>query len=75
MSSIPVKNVFTKSFSTIKENDWVSQSLELFKKEMPPVIVVLDEKGKYAGVISRRWIIKSRVDPATTRAHQSLHPE
>ena len=74
MSSIPVKNVFTNNFSTIKENDLISQSLELFKKEMPPVIVVLDEKGRYAGVISRRLTIRSRVDPATTRVKTLMRP-
>jgi predicted transcriptional regulator len=67
MSSIPVKNVFTKGFSTVRENDTVSKCLELFKKEIPPVIAVLDDRGKYVGVISRRWVIRSRVDPATTK--------
>jgi CBS domain-containing protein len=67
MSSIPVKNVFTKYFSAVNENDSVSKCLELFKREMPPVIAVLDDKGKYAGVISRRWVIRSRLDPATTK--------
>ena len=74
VSSIPVKNVFTKSFSTVNENDSVSKCLELFKREMPPVIAVLDDKGKYAGVISRRWIIRSRVDPATTKVKTLMRP-
>ena len=74
MSSIPVKNVFTKNFSTVNENDSVSKCLELFKREMPPVIAVLDDKGKYAGVISRRWIIRSRVDPATTKVKTLMRP-
>ncbi len=67
MSSIPVKNVFTQSFSTVKENDSVSKCLELFKREKPPVVAVLDDRGKYTGVISRRWIMRSRLDPATTK--------
>jgi CBS domain-containing protein len=67
LSSIPLKNVFTKGFSTVNENDTVSKCLELFKKEMPPVIAVLDDKGKYAGVIYRRLVIRSRADPATTK--------
>ncbi len=74
MSSIPVKNVFTNSFSTVNENDSISKCLELFKREMPPVIAVLDEKGKYAGVISRRWIIRSRLDPATTKVKTLMRP-
>jgi CBS domain-containing protein len=67
MSSILVKNVFKKGFSAVNENDSISKCLELFKREMPPVVAVLDDKGKYAGVISRRWVIRSRVDPATTK--------
>jgi len=67
MSAIPVKNVFRKDFSTVNESDSVSKCLELFKREMPPVLAVLDDKGKYVGVISRRWIIRSRLDPATTK--------
>jgi predicted transcriptional regulator len=67
MSSIPVKNVFTKGFSAVNVNDSVSKCLELFKREMPPVVAVLDGKGKYAGVISRRWVIRSRLDPAATK--------
>ena len=67
MSSILVKNVFKKGFSAVNENDPISKCLELFKRETPPVLAVLDDKGKYAGVISRRWVIRSRVDPATTK--------
>ena len=64
MSSIPVKYVFTQGFSAVNDNDSVSKCLELFKREMPPILAVLDNKGKYAGVISRRWVIRSRLDPA-----------
>ena len=74
MSSIPVKNVFTKSFSTVRENDSVSKCLQLFKKEMPPVVAVLNDRGKYAGVISRRWIIRSRLDPTTTKVKTLMRP-
>jgi predicted transcriptional regulator len=74
MSSISVKDVFTKGFSTVNENDSVSRCLELFKKEMPPVIAVLNDKGKYAGVISRRWVIRSRLDPATAKVKSLMRP-
>jgi CBS domain-containing protein len=66
-SSISVKDVFTKTFSTVYENDALSSCLDLFKKETPPVLAVLDDKGKYAGVIARRWITRSRPDPTTTK--------
>jgi predicted transcriptional regulator len=74
MSAIPVRNVFTKSFSTVKENDPVSRCLEIFKKEMPPVIAVVNEKGKYSGVIYRRWIIKARPDPENTKVKTLMRP-
>ncbi len=74
MSSNLVGNVFSKSFSTVNQNDPLSKCLELFKREMPPVIAVLDEKGKYAGVISRRWMIRSRLDPATTKVKSLMRP-
>ena len=74
MSSIPVENVFSKSFSTVNENDPLSRCLELFKKELPPVIAILDDKGKYAGVISRRWVIRSRLDPSTTKVKSLMRP-
>src|SRR3990172_920122 len=74
MSTILVRDVFSKGFATVNENDALSRCLELFKKEMPPVIAVLDEKGKYAGVISRRWINRSRLDPATTKVKALMRP-
>jgi CBS domain-containing protein len=74
MSANPVENVFSKSYSTVNENDPLSKCLELFKKEMPPVIAVLNAKGKYAGVISRRWVVRSRLDPSTTKVKSLMRP-
>jgi CBS domain-containing protein len=67
MSVILVESVFTEGFSAVNENDSVSKCLELFKREKPPVLAVLDPKGKYVGVISRRWLTKIRLDPATAK--------
>jgi CBS domain-containing protein len=74
MSQIPVKDVFSKVFATVNENDTLSRCLEVFKKEMPPVLAVLNDKGKYAGVITRRWVIRSRLDPATTKVKTLMRP-
>jgi len=74
MSSISVKAVFSKGFATVYENDTLSRCWELFKREMPPVIAVLDDKGKYVGVIDRRWVIRSRLDPATTKVKTLMRP-
>jgi CBS domain-containing protein len=73
-SSISVRDVCTKNFSAVHENDALSRCLDLFKKEMPPVLAVLDDKGKYAGVIARRWIIRARLDPATTKVKTLTRP-
>ena len=67
MSVILVESVFTEGFSAVNENDSVSKCLDLFKREKPPVLAVLDPKGKYVGVISRRWLTKIRLDPATAK--------
>jgi CBS domain-containing protein len=74
MSSISVEDVCSKKFSTISENDALSKCLDLFKKEMPPVLAVLDAKGKYVGVIARRWVIRSRLEPATTKVKTLMRP-
>jgi hypothetical protein len=44
MSDI-VDNVFKKGFLKVRENDTLSYCIELFKKENPPVLAVLDDKG------------------------------
>ena len=67
LSSITVKDVLSKQFATVNENDALSKCLELFKKEAPAVLAVLDEKGKYVGVVARRRIVRARLDPATTK--------
>jgi predicted transcriptional regulator len=67
MSSISANDVLSNEFATINENDTLSQCLELFKKDTPPVLAVLNERGKYSGLIARRWIVRARVDPATTK--------
>jgi CBS domain-containing protein len=74
MSAIQIGDIFTKSFSKVKENDPISKCLEIFKKKMPPVIAVLNEKGKYKGVISRRWIIRARPDPENTKVKTLMRP-
>jgi predicted transcriptional regulator len=66
-TQIFARDIYTKSVSTVNENDTLSRCLESFKTEMPPVLTVLDAKGKYAGVIARRWILRSRLDPASTK--------
>src|SRR3989337_3403824 len=68
--STSVGDVFTKGeFPTVNQEDPISRCIELFKahKEMPPVVAVLGEKGKYVGVVARRWVNRSRLDPSTIK--------
>ncbi len=67
MASTVVKDVFSTNFKSVKKDDTLSVCLSLFKDKPTPVIVVLNEKGKYVGVIAHRWIVRSRYDPATTK--------
>jgi predicted transcriptional regulator len=62
-----VEDVFSKGFLEVHENDTLSSCLSRFKEEMPPVLAVLDSKGNYKGVISRKWIIRSSLDASVTK--------
>ena len=62
-----MKDVFSKGFLEVHENDTLSSCLSRFKEEMPPVLAVLDSKGKYKGVISRRWIMRASLDASETK--------
>jgi CBS domain-containing protein len=65
--SVTAKDIFSKEFNSVKDNDTLSRCLESFKKGMPPVLAVLDEKGKYGGMITRRSILRSRLDPTVAK--------
>jgi CBS domain-containing protein len=65
--SVTAKDIFSKGFNSVQENDPLSRCLDSFKKGMPPVLAVMDEKGKYTGMITRRLILRSRADPTVTK--------
>ena len=69
-----VKDVFSKGYEAVREDDKLSRFLQLFKEETPPVLIVLDSEGEYTGVIARRWIIRSRLDPSTTKVERLMRP-
>ncbi len=66
-SSIFAKDVYSKGYNAVQENDTLSRCLEAFEKGKPPVLAVLDDKGKYVAMISRRTILRSRLDPTTSK--------
>ena len=69
---VTAKDVYSKIFNSVQDNDTLSRCLEGFKKGMPPVLAVWDEKGKYKGMISRRSILRSRLDPITTKVRSLI---
>ena len=70
--SVSAKDIFSKGFNSVQDNDPLSRSLEAFKKGMPPVLAVLDEKGKYVGMITRRAILRSRLDPTVAKVRSLM---
>ncbi|MCW4009698.1 MAG: CBS domain-containing protein [Candidatus Bathyarchaeota archaeon] len=62
-----VQDVFSKGFLEVNENDTLSSCLSLFKEETPPVLAVIDDKGSYKGVISRKWITRSSLNASGTK--------
>ncbi len=62
-----MKDVYSKSFTSVREDDTLSHCLSLLEKDKRRVLVVLDNEGKYKGVLARRWIIRSMLDPSTTK--------
>ncbi len=66
-TQILAKDVYSKGYNAVRENDTLSRCLEAFENGKPPVLAVLDEKGKYLGMITRRTILRSRLDATTTK--------
>ena len=67
MVSSIVKDVFSTEYKSINKDEPLSACLSILNKESTPVLIVLNGKGKYTGVIAHRWIIRSRYNPATTK--------
>lgn len=71
-TSVTAKNIYSKGFSSVQDTDTLSRCLESFKKGMPPVLAVLDEKGKYTGMVTRRSILRSRLDFTVTKVRSLM---
>jgi predicted transcriptional regulator/ribosome-associated translation inhibitor RaiA len=72
MVSSIVKDVFSTKFKSVNKDDPLSVCLSIFTEATTQVLVVLNSKGKYAGVIAHRWIVSSRYDPATTKVESLM---
>lgn len=73
-TQILAKSIYTRQFHIVQENQTISRCLEPFKTDIPPVLAVTDEKGKYVGVVTRRYILRSRLDPSTTKVKSLIQP-
>ena len=71
-TSVTAKNIYSKGFNSVQDNDTLSRCLESFKKGMPRVLAVLDEKGKYVGMVTRRSILRSRLDFTATKVRSLM---
>jgi predicted transcriptional regulator len=67
-----VGDIFSKKFASVHENDLLSSCLDIFEKEKPAALAVLDNKGKYKGVLALRWIIRSGLDPSTAKVEKLM---
>ncbi len=70
--SATVKEIYSREFNTVLENDSASRCLEGFKKGLPPVLAVVDEKQHYVGMISRRSVLRSRLDLSRTKVRSLM---
>jgi CBS domain-containing protein len=67
MISKKVGDIFSKKFASVHENDLLSSCLNIFDKEKPAALAVLDNNGKYKGVLALRSIVRSGLDPSKAK--------
>src|SRR5512135_1978247 len=70
--SATAKDIYSREYNSVVETDTLSRCLEGFKKGMPPVLAVTDEKGRYIGMVSRRSILRTRLDPVKTKVRSLM---
>jgi CBS domain-containing protein len=61
------KDIYAQQFNTVHENEAASRCLEGFKKGLPPVMAVLDDRDRYIGMVTRRSVLRSRLDLSRTK--------
>ncbi len=67
VTTVKARDVMSKNFVTMSEVEPLSKAMAVFDEREPDVVVVFDDKGNYKGILSERWIYRSRLDPARTR--------
>jgi CBS domain-containing protein len=63
-------DAMSEEFHVVCEDDALSKAVGIFKDrgaEPTGALIVLDEHGKYRGVLTERMIVRSRLDPKRTK--------
>lgn len=69
-----MNDVFSEGFISVREDEVLSKCLTLIKEQRLSALAVLNSEGKHVGVLSPRWIIRSRLDPSTAKAKELMRP-
>lgn len=62
-----VSEIMMRDVIEVYDDEYLSKALGIMKEKNVKALVVVDRKGKYKGMITERRILKSYVDPTTTR--------
>ena len=62
-----VSDIMKEEVIEVYDDEYLSKALGIMKENNVKALVVVDRKGKYKGMITERRILKSYVDPSSTR--------
>ncbi len=74
MFETKVEEAYQEGYETVTEDEPIAKVIDRLKEIDPPVLVVEDRKGNYSGVLTRRWIKRSRLDPHETSVETLSRP-
>ncbi len=66
LHKLKAMDVLTQEYRKIGQNKRLSHALSLFDEDTT-VLIVADEKNRYAGIITERMILRSGLDPEKTK--------
>jgi predicted transcriptional regulator/ribosome-associated translation inhibitor RaiA len=73
--TIKASDILRKDFEVVDINETLSRCLGIFDEKHPRVLIVYDLlKGKYMGLITERWILRSRLDPTKAKVKSVYRP-
>jgi len=69
-----VSEVYSEHFSSIGENELLSNCIQSLKKGNPPAMLVVDKAGRYSGVISQKMLRGLNIDASETKVITVMQP-